>query len=707
MKKCSLTFLFVLGALMVRAELATGSFEDPVNDVVSFTNAIIKQKTNPKIYIADGVYDLSALSDDARPLEVSGYGDALFYLTSAGVELIGKSGDPAKVVIKATNSIYRLCRIGSGTAAIRNVTLDGGDVQVNGEKPIYNYRVGGGVALSANGMVSNCVIRNCRAATRGGAVAGLNSMNGRVYDCVFYGNYGSSEATVAAMVNEMRNCIFTNNIATPQSGGYSTRVVQSSNLYDCLIADNTGNYSGGLVNGSATNCRFINNRIDNGEYGINYSNPGGGGARNSACTNCYFFGNSSYRSGGAIRGGIAVNCTIISNEVRNLSDAAGGGGIYEANWVENCFIATNTCRFGAGTANCKMITNCVIACNTAGAEGGGSYKDVEIWHSTIVSNTAASAAGGLGYPGAVHQSTIGWNYAAGYGGASYSGTFYDSLFVGNASDRYASVEYCGAGGISYGSAIRCTFRDNTAAANEAKLFDGCDVSDRLGCFTNLNCIIHNTSNAERRVALNNVKYPNGVVISNIYMIADCRVMRNCLVTNCCWKIGGGNYVNSAVLTGPTDAEVTIDNCTFADNVMYHLYRHYQDCSIVFRNCAFVRNRASIGGSAVDVRGMDATKFCFSNCVWNVSEASATRAEGFVDSGNVALGAGANPKFVETGDHPYSPKPSSPLVKNKGVKLDWMDDATDLAGNARLRDGKVDIGCYQCWLDPLGMMLLLR
>lgn len=32
---------------------------------------------------------------------------------------------------------------------------------------------------------------------------------------------------------------------------------------------------------------------------------------------------------------------------------------------------------------------------------------------------------------------------------------------------------------------------------------------------------------------------------------------------------------------------------------------------------------------------------------------------------------------------------------------------DLAGKDRLRDGKLDLGCYQCWLDPIGMCLFFR
>ena len=80
--------------------------------------------------------------------------------------------------------------------------------------------------------------------------------------------------------------------------------------------------------------------------------------------------------------------------------------------------------------------------------------------------------------------------------------------------------------------------------------------------------------------------------------------------------------------------------------------------------------------------------------------------GFLDTLELGEDGYKAVRFVDQGEHPYAPKYSSPL-RAHGKPLDWMDDATDLAGNPRLRDGNVDIGCYQCWLDPVGEILLLR
>ena len=58
-----------------------------------------------------------------------------------------------------------------------------------------------------------------------------------------------------------------------------------------------------------------------------------------------------------------------------------------------------------------------------------------------------------------------------------------------------------------------------------------------------------------------------------------------------------------------------------------------------------------------------------------------------------------------GDGPdkYALKRSSP-ARGKGLVQGWMADELDIRQDPafpRLRDGKVDVGCYQCWLNPIG------
>ena len=79
----------------------------------------------------------------------------------------------------------------------------------------------------------------------------------------------------------------------------------------------------------------------------------------------------------------------------------------------------------------------------------------------------------------------------------------------------------------------------------------------------------------------------------------------------------------------------------------------------------------------------------------------------------ALGAHAEERTVSMAQELYEAitalKYFSP-ARGKGVVMDWMTDALDIRQDPafpRLRDGAVDIGCYQCWLDPVGLWFSIR
>jgi hypothetical protein len=79
------------------------------------------------------------------------------------------------------------------------------------------------------------------------------------------------------------------------------------------------------------------------------------------------------------------------------------------------------------------------------------------------------------------------------------------------------------------------------------------------------------------------------------------------------------------------------------------------------------------------------------------------------TGDGALMQCVDPKFVNPtfgSDADWSLSLKSPLI-GKGDPLDFSASDLDLAGKARLKDGKIDIGCYQCWLNPPGMVIFVR
>ena len=72
----------------------------------------------------------------------------------------------------------------------------------------------------------------------------------------------------------------------------------------------------------------------------------------------------------------------------------------------------------------------------------------------------------------------------------------------------------------------------------------------------------------------------------------------------------------------------------------------------------------------------------------------------------------NPGFVGAAKDPENPfaiTRKSPAFEKAGIVEDWMATATDIRGEGfpRLRNGTVNIGCYQCWDVIPGLSLIIR
>jgi hypothetical protein len=58
----------------------------------------------------------------------------------------------------------------------------------------------------------------------------------------------------------------------------------------------------------------------------------------------------------------------------------------------------------------------------------------------------------------------------------------------------------------------------------------------------------------------------------------------------------------------------------------------------------------------------------------------------------------DPLFIDAAAGNYQVQLDSPCV-DAGTNLPWMAGATDLAGNPRMYDGRVDMGCYEFIPEP--------
>ena len=642
-----------------------------IGDVDALTNAFVNVKAYETIVLSKGVYDLSPVTN--RPLYNAGggsYGASLLGLPWVkGVKIVGETGKPEDVVLKAENSEYRILVLHTPNAELHGVTITGGNASgkhIN----TYNYRRGGAIILANDVIVSNCVFHGNKADVSGGAVSGANGLFGKVYDSIFTNN-NCNIAGMAASMTTIYRCGFTNNVSVGEAAkNYEASVVHSSHVYDSGFAYNRGNGTGGVNGGSATRCTFMFNRSENLVQNNDASNAGGGGARRAALTNCTFYGNSAYDQGGAIYYGSAVGCKVVSNIVRRaLTDLyAYGGGISHATLVDGCTVVSNYAGYGGGVEQCGLVTNTVLAYNRA-QRGGGANASVLI----------------------------------------------DCEIANNAALDYGYSEHGGqGGGLRYGSATDCVFKYNYGSATGgSEYLKNCEIiGSRVDAEVIDSCVLHDISNRHVSLAEGNVSYPDGMAVSNMYMVGESLVlMRNTLITNCDWR-ASLNTENCAMFRTDETGFAKVENCTIADNIYCYLLRPPDKNNTFyfsFVNSVFAGNRSD-STALCDVSGYDSFYMTLTNCAYSVMnwKRRAKQPEGVEDSNCIELEQNNGARFVTWENAPrYTPKRTSPL-RGKGLMFEWMnDESTDLAGNPRVRDGKVDVGCYQCWLEPVGMSIKVK
>jgi hypothetical protein len=342
---------------------------------------------------------------------------------------------------------------------------------------------------------------------------------------------------------DIRNCVFTNNVATGTGntgvGGAMASLAGAGmrNAFsNCVFVANRADanfssaaYGGGALylEGNATlrleDCRFEANAATNGTY-----NWGGAvllyGATGQI-VRCTFTGNAVTLSGGAIMayGGAAGT---VADSVFTANRA--GGAIYSVNgggalaFAGTSWMRLENCRFEANRAdrNAYSYGGALLLYGEAG-------QDLQAMGCTF-SNNVAGGAGGAIYAGNVN------------GSPTAACTFSNSLFTANRSDANEVYAYRGGGAMFLMTSPRlrlddCRFEGNTAT--------------------------------------------NGIY----------------------------NYGGAILATGGTGQELLLNGCDFADNASTHggaIYANVGAATNVLGNCAFVANRATQGG-ALRLWGNDA------------------------------------------------------------------------------------------------------
>ncbi|TKJ42553.1 hypothetical protein CEE37_02365 [candidate division LCP-89 bacterium B3_LCP] len=254
-----------------------------------------------------------------------------------------------------------------------------------------------------------CLLQYCTIEGAGNRCIQINGSNPTLSHCTITGGastgfgYGGGIYIGYSSTPILHYCIITNNSVS--CGGGIGIVNSTANIHGCIIKDNLFSYQGGgIYNCSNSNTIVTNSIIANNSHVL--SGGGGGGIHNLATItlgNCIITDNSANYSGGLHCRGVVnlINC-IIARNIANEDGGGIGGNSGQNLTIDNCSIIDNIAQDIGGGLFCNQISpvvnGCVVAGNTTDQNGAGMYfidSDPLITNYTVSSNFSTFGAGGL------------------------------------------------------------------------------------------------------------------------------------------------------------------------------------------------------------------------------------------------------------------------------------------------------------------------
>lgn len=590
----------------------------------------------------------------------------------------------------------------------------------------------GGAGIKVDMLRCRCIDNH--AADQAGAVWWQGSTTAGLRDSEFIGNVA---ARFGAVVGENRgsisNCVFRGNRATSTEGGVLS-LRQNSKVIDCTFEDNSAAANGGVVfsgkadansnggkGGVFTRCRFTGNRCGNsGGAAYEEHNDVDGPL---VFRDCFFSNNYATVAGGALYGGSSSNCTFFGNSCGTGDSSkderggavflrtAGPGEVVNCTFTSNHFTkaaASKTVGAAVYASTSNLVKGCVFYGNYVTNKSSSSYVCVaycinpaarmRIVDCAFTNNYCA--AGGL-VRNVDCTNTVFFGNEVPYGGVINRSTAVACHFIGN---RKHDTFW----GISYGTAYNGTYEANIPSGDAtSSTLLRCDMD--LGCVYDcvaVDCWIHTLTN-------------NG----SYCVFYGHNVATNCLVSNCKppdqtrgviyrWGSASTSYVSGSDYV----------NCTFAENTLPRFLFHQQENGIVtpFKNCVWFNNKTKHGtlcDMGYEVKSATSSPvdsgIRLSNCVYGVVGLApgVTQQATWTDlGGNRTVSANdlkmAGDRAAQLGVHKYALRAESPVLGMGDASVFAATDV-DFAGNLRLRNGKLDPGCFQCWLNILGTYLIMR
>ncbi len=264
-----------------------------------------------------------------------------------GIILKSASGHPADTILRGRSPAIS-SRVVSITAA--GAWLEGFTI-TNGNSGTAN---GGGVSMTAAGVITNCVLVGNRCTSgRGG---GLEITAGVVVDCT----------------------IISNEVAGTLGGGGLYLFGANAVARRCYVVSNRAvNVHGGGV-------RIDSGTMEHSVIGWNQAGLAGGGILKTGTVtgvfrNCLILGNEAGLTGGGVQVGqgtlVLENCTLVGNRA---TDGGGVFGAVAATAGTNCIVVFNQATNPAGSGDLAgTATNFVYSCSLALPHGSNGNMAVD------------------------------------------------------------------------------------------------------------------------------------------------------------------------------------------------------------------------------------------------------------------------------------------------------------------------------------------
>jgi len=381
-------------------------------------------------------------------------------------------------------------------------------------------------------------------------------------------------------------------------------------------------------------CRFSVSGLDNGTGGAmsidNWDKV--------EISDCRFSNNNAYSKGGAL----AIQNTSITLTSCLISNNEGfyGGGLY----AYNANISIINCTF---LSNSTQSSNC----DKDPAEGGAIYLENctgNIMNCTIQNNEAGYYGGGIISKGGTLElidNDISYNQAYAGGGLYLSGT--GGHLTGNTINHNTGTG--GSGGLQIRSASP-TLSKNQISHNYAPYVAGIELHNCNSTFTN-NLIAENHA---------------GTAGGGMRFFSSSPTFIN----NTFYKNHADNFAGCLHFGGSSNSNPIFRNCIFYDNYVIsydgnNVFMYDDSGQPNFYYCDLEGGTAGFGGY-------------YNNY-----------------TGDYENNIDADPQFTDSGNYPQQLQQDSPCLNTGDASTDTTDvGTTDMAGNPRIQNGRIDMGCYE-------------